>query len=223
MKVRTRNYYGGATMNKQRFDKLKLVGSIGLMAVMALSAASCATIKEMNRTITPNAYSASVGPEQTKADEDACFQFGMAESDRLLEELMAGDPEMVASEARESRAEGVARSMSKMEGGSTAAGDVAAGVAGFLFSSWDADTYDESQLASYLGMGGGLGAGLAATQRLRSTCLREKGYKVEKNEEDGSGTAHLEWADPAGITRVILREEDGTERVFYEYVTPSKR
>jgi hypothetical protein len=136
---------------------------------------------------------------------------------------MAGDPEMVASEARESGAENVARSMSKMEGGSTMAGGIAAGVAGFIFSSWDEDTYDESNLASYLGIEGGLGAGLSATQRLRSTCLRAKGYKVEDDEEDGSGTAHLEWADPAGITRVILREEDGSERVFYEYVTPSKR
>lgn len=210
-------------MDNNQIDTLKLVGSIGLAVVMALSAASCATIKEMTRTITPNAYSESVGPEQTKTDEDECFQFGMAESRRLLEELMAGDPEMVASEARESRAEGVARSMSKMEGGSTAAGDVAAGVAGFLFSSWDEDTYDESNLANYLGIDGGLGAGFTATQRLRSTCLRAKGYKVEKNEEDGSGTAHLVWAEPAGITRVVLREEDGTERVFYEYVTPSKR
>ncbi len=210
-------------MDNKIFHKLKVVGSVGLAGVIALSATSCATIKEMTRTITPNAYSESVGPEQTKADENECFQYGMAETDRLLEELMAGDPEMVASEARESGAENVARSMAKMEGGSTAAGDLAAGVAGFIFSSWDKDTYDESQLASYLGMGGGLGAGLAATQRLRNTCLRAKGYKVEDDEEDGSGTAHLAWADPAGITRVILREEDGTERVFYEYVTPSKR
>ena len=210
-------------MDNDKFDKLKMVGSVGLAVVVAFSAASCATIKEMTQTITPNAYSASVGPEQMKADENECFKHGSAETTRLLEELMAGDPEMVASEARESGAENVARSMSKMEGGSTAAGDVAAGVAGFIFSSWDEDTYDESNLANYLGMEGGLGAGFSATKRLQYTCLRAKGYKVEDDEKDGSGTAHLVWAKPAGITRVMLREEDGSERVFYEYVTPSKR
>jgi len=96
-------------------------------------------------------------------------------------------------------------------------------VSGFLFSSWDEDTYDENNLASYLGIDGGLGAGFSATKRLQYTCLRAKGYRVEDDEEDGSGTAHLVWAEPAGITRVILREEDGSERVFYGYVTPSKR
>ena len=210
-------------MDNNPFDKLKLVGSLGLAVVMALSAASCATIKKMTRTITPNAYSESVGPEQTKADKDECFQFGMAETRRLLEELLAGDPAVAANEARESGAEDVGRSIAKAEGGSTAAGDVAAGVAGFVFSSWDEDTYDESNLASYLGIDGGLGDGFSATQRLKYICLRAEGYKVEDNEEDGSGTAHLEWADPAGVTRVMLHEEDGTERVFYEYVTPSKR
>ena len=152
-----------------------------------------------------------------------CFEFGMAERGRLLDELLAGDPLVAANEVRESGAENVARSISSLEGGSTAAGDIAAGVAGFIFSSGDEDTYDESNLASYLGIDGGLGDGLSATQRLRNTCLRAKGYRVEDDEEDGSGTAHLEWADPAGITRVMLREDDGMERVFYEYVTPSKR
>ncbi|MDH3430219.1 MAG: hypothetical protein OEQ14_09425 [Gammaproteobacteria bacterium] len=210
-------------MDNDQFGTIRSIGSVGLVVVMALSVTSCATIKEMNRTITPNAYSESVGPAQMKADENECWEYGMAERSRLLEELMAGDPEMVASEARESGAENVARSMSKMEGGSTMEGDVAAGVAGFLFSSWDEDTYDESNLAKYLGIEGGLGAGFSAGKRLQYTCLRAKGYKVEDDEEDGSGTAHLVWADPAGITRVILREEDGTERVFYEYITPSKR
>ncbi len=210
-------------MDNDKCERLNLLGSVGLAVAMALSAASCATISEMNQTITPNAYSASVGPEQTKADKDECFQFGMNEKQRLLEELLAGDPSVAANEARESAAEGVARSMTKMEGGSTAAADVAGGVAGFLFSSWDKDTYDESNLANYLGIDGGLGDGLSAIKRLQYTCLRAKGYKVERDEEDGSGTAQLEWADPAGITRVILRDDDGTERVFYEFVPPSKQ
>lgn len=210
-------------MENNTFDKLKLAGSVGLVVVMALSATACDTINELTRTITPNAYSESVGPVQTEADEDECFQFGMAETRRLLDELLAGDPSVAANEARESGAEDVARSISRMEGGSTAAGDIAAGVAGFIFSSGDEDTYDESNLANYLGIDGGLGDGFSATQRLQNTCLRAKGYRVEDDEEDGSGAAHLEWADPAGITRVILREDDGTERVFYEYITPSKR
>ena len=64
------------------------------------------------------------------------------------------------------------------------AGDVAAGVAGFLFSSWDEDTYDESSFANYLGIDGRLGAGFSASQRLQYTCLRAKGYKVEANPEN---------------------------------------
>lgn len=200
-------------MDNTNFDKLKLVGSVGLAVGMALSAASCATIKEMNRTITPNAYSESVGPEQTKIDDDECFQFGMAEKRRLLDELLAGDPAVAGNELRESRAENIASEVD---------GAVAGAVAGFLFSSWDEDTYDESNLAKYLGIEGGLGAGFTATQRLRYTCLRAKGYKVEDHEEDGSGTAHLVWAEPAGVTRVVLREEDGSERVFYEYVVSGK-
>ena len=210
-------------MDNNKFDKLKLVGSLGIAVVMVLSAAACDTLNELTRTITPNAYSESVGPAQIDADEDECFEVGMAETRRLLDELLAGDPSVAANEARESGAENVARSISNLEGGSTMAGDIAAGVAGFIFSSGDEDTYDESNLANYLGIDGGLGDGFSATQRLRNTCLRARGYRVEDDEEDGSGTAHLEWADPAGITRVMLREDDGTERVFYEYVTPSKR
>lgn len=200
-------------MNSGKFDVLKGVGSVGLAVVLALSAASCATIKEMNRTITPNAHSESVGPEQAKADEDECFQFGMAEKRRLLDELLAGDPSVAGNELRESRAENIASEVD---------GAVAGAVAGFLFSSWDEDTYDESNLASYLGIDGGLGAGFSATKRLQYTCLRAKGYRVEDDEEDGSGTAHLVWAEPAGVTRVVLREEDGSERVFYEYVVSGK-
>ncbi|MDH4256990.1 MAG: hypothetical protein OEX13_21035 [Gammaproteobacteria bacterium] len=210
-------------MYTNKRDRLKLAGSVSLLLAMVLSTPSCGTIREMTRTTTPNAYSESVGPAQVKADEDECFQFGMAERRRLLDELLAGDPSVGANEAREASAGNTARTMAKMEGGSTAAGDLAAGVAGFLFSSWDEDTYDESNLAKYLGIEGGLGDGFTATQRLSYTCLRAKGYRVDDHDEDGSGTAHLVWADPAGITRVILREEDGSERVFYEYVTPSKR
>jgi len=193
------------------------------MAAIVFCTTSCGTIQEMTRTITPNAYSESVGSEQTKADQDECLQFGMAERHRLLEELLAGDPTVAANEIRESGAEDVGRSVAKMEGGSTAAGDVAAGAAGFIFSSWDEDTYDESNLAKYLGIEGGLGAGFTATKRLQYTCLRAKGYRVEDHEKDGSGTAHLVWADPRGINRVVLRGDDGAERVFYEYITPSKR
>ena len=70
-------------MDNNRCDKLKLASSVGLAVVMALFAASCATITEMTRTITPNAYSKSVGPNQTKADEDDCFQFSTAERRRV--------------------------------------------------------------------------------------------------------------------------------------------
>jgi len=210
-------------MDNNKYTTSKLLDSVSLMAVMALSVASCSTISEMTRTTTPNAYSESVGPQQTKADESECFQFGMAEKRRLLDELLAGDPSVAANESRESAAEDTAKAVAKMEGRSTASGAVAAGVAGMVFSSWDEDTYDESNLANYLGIDGGLGAGFTATQRLQYTCLRAKGYRVEDHEEDGSGTAHLVWAEPAGITRVVLRDEEGPERVFYEYVTPSKK
>ena len=196
-------------MSRITFYKLKSLGTAGLLALMALFVASCGTIAEMTRTITPNAYSNSVGPEQTKADEDECFQFGMADSNRLLDELKAGDPSVEGNQLRESRAEDIATEVD---------GVVAGAVAGFLFSYWDETTYDESNLAKYLGIEGGLGAGFTATKRLQYTCLRAKGYEVEDHEEDGSGTAHLMWAEPPEITRVILREEDGAERVFYEYV-----
>lgn len=210
-------------MDNSAFDKLKLVGTVVLGIAMALSVAGCETLENLTRTVTPNQYSESVGPAQVGADEDACFEYGYTETRRLLDELLAGDPSVGANEARESGAEAVGRTLSDLEGGSTMAGDIAAGVAGFLFSSNDVDTYDESNLANYLGIDGGLGAGMSASKRLQGTCLRAKGYIVEADEEDGTGTAHLAWADPAGITRVVLREENGSERVFYEYVTPSKR
>ena len=199
------------------------MGSLGLGVLMALSTASCSTIQNMSRTITPNAYSESVGPEQVKADEGECFQFGMAERRRLLDELLAGDPAVAANEARETAAEEFGREYVTSDGGSTMAGDVGAAVGGFLFSSWDADTYDENMLAEYLGIEGGLGAGFSAAKRLQYTCLRARGYQVDDHEEDGSGNAHLVWAGPEGITRAILREDDGTERVFFEHIPQSKK
>ena len=50
-------------------------------------------------------------------------------------------------------------------------------------------------------------------------CLRNKGYAVDDHAKDGPGTAHLVWGhegDP--ITRVVIRDPNGSERVFYEYV-----
>ena len=53
-------------------------------------------------------------------------------------------------------------------------------------------------LANYLGIEGGI-SGFSAEKRLRYICLRAKGYRVK----DG--------------------EEDGTEKRFYGYLTPSRR
>ncbi len=210
-------------MNTCTITALRYARSIALATVLAVCANACGTIANMTRTITPNEHSARVGPEQVKADEEECRQFGSAETRRLLDELLQGDPSVAANEARESRAGDTARTLTKLEGGTSAEGAVAAGVAGFLFSSWDPDTYDESHLAKYLGIEGGLGDGFIASQRLKHTCLRARGYQVDEYAEDGAGTAHLVWAPPSGITRIVLREADGTERVFHEYVTPSKR
>ena len=44
-------------MDNNKFNDLKFVGTVSLAVVMALSGTSCATLKEMTRTITPNAYS----------------------------------------------------------------------------------------------------------------------------------------------------------------------
>ena len=60
----------GAAVRTDEFDYVRLMGSLGLGVLMALSTASCSTIQNMSRTITPNAYSESVGPEKVKADED---------------------------------------------------------------------------------------------------------------------------------------------------------
>lgn len=202
---------------------LKRVGTVGLVVAAGVTFASCAGIEERSRAITPNEYSASVGSEQIKADEDECRLFGTTERLRLLNELMAGDPTVADNQARETSAEDTARTMARLKGATTAEGDLIAGAAEILFSSRDSDTYDESKLATYLGIDGGLGDGFNASQRLRYTCLRAKGYRVDDHDDDGTGTAHLIWAPPSGVTRVVLREEDSTERVFYEYVVEAKK
>ena len=153
-----------------------------------------------------------------RADEDACFKDGSSRRRQLLEELMAGDPAVVSNENREAAGRSVGRTIGKLEGGSTAAGDLGAAVGEAIFSSRDPEMEDERRLAKYLGIEGGLGDGFSATTRLRNACLRAKGYKVERYEEDGSGSAYLAW-DPA---RVMLREEDGSERVFYQYPKPKQ-
>lgn len=206
-------------MSKQQHEKRRIAGPLGLVILASISTASCGGLGNMTRTITPNAYSASVGPEQAKADESECFTYGSAERARLLKELLAGDPSVGENQARETGAGNTARTMASLKGASTAEGDLAAGAASILFSSRDSDTQDESKLAQYLGIEGGLGDGFRATKRIRNTCLRARGYQVDEYAEDGSGTAHLVWADPDGTTRVVLREADGSERVFFEYVT----
>jgi hypothetical protein len=186
---------------------------LGLAALLAFCSVSCG-----NRTITPNEYSESVGRAVMKADEDACFKEGSAKRRELLEELMAGDPAIVGNENREAAGRSVGRTMGKMEGGSTAAGDLGAAIGEAMFSSRDPEMEDERRLAKYLGIEGGLGDGFSATLRLQNICLRAKGYRVERDEEDGSGTATLAW-DPA---RVMLYEEDGSERIFYQYPMPEQ-
>ena len=187
--------------------------SLGLAALVVLWTISCAS-----RTITPNEYSESVGPAAVKADEDACFKQGSARRRDLLQELMAGDPTVAGNESREAAGRSVGQTIGKMEGGSTAAGDVGAAIGEALFRSRDPEMKDESRLAKYLGIEGGLGDGFSATLRLQNSCLRAKGYRVEDDEEDGAGTAVLAW-DPA---RVMLVEEDGSERVFYQYPMPEQ-
>ena len=189
------------------------VGPLSFVLIVSLSATSCATLKKMTQTITPNEYSESVGEEQVKADENECREFGFTEKRRLLNDLLLGDPKLAGRASRESSAEGFGRTLSDMEGGSTAAGSAAAALTSFLFSSWDSDSYDEDGLARYLGIEGGLGHGLEATLRLKHACLRVKGYEVEKYAEDGTRTeTYVEWGTK---TRAMLRGEDGSEVVFY--------
>ena len=189
----------------------RLVGLLGI-ALVALLSVSCGLVKP---TITPNEYSKSVGKKQMTADEDACFKYGSAETDRLLKELLTGNQKAANDLGREMAADNTAHSMVKIKGGSSAKADAVGAVVSMLFSSNDSDTDDERMLAKYLGVEGGLGAGFTATLRLKNTCLRRKGYKVEKYEEDGKGMHYLEWEPRA---RIVLREDDGTPVVFYEYI-----
>ena len=194
---------------------VKLAGPFSLALTLALVTTSCATLKKMTQTITPNEYSESVGEEQVKADDKECFEFGSSETRGLLNDLLLGDPKLAGRADREASAEGFGRTLSNLEGGSTAAGDAAAALTGFLFSSWDSDSDDEDGLARYLGIEGGLGAGFSALTRLKHACLRAKGYEVERYAEDGPRTeAYLDWGEK---TRAMLRGEDGSEVVFYEY------
>lgn len=186
--------------NARRFLALSL-------ALAASAALACAG------TIKPNAFSQSRTKYQIEDDENKCFQEGMAERRRLLTELVEGDPATLDRAERVGSAKSAARTLTKMEGGSTAAGDASAAVADFLFSSWDPDDADEEMLAKYLGIEGGLGDGFSATTRLKHMCLRNMGYQVDRYGEDGRGTVQLMW-DPA---RAMIREEDGSERVFYQY------
>jgi hypothetical protein len=191
--------------------------SAALLGLFALVGLSCGLAAP---TITPDEYSKSVGPRQMKADEKECFQYGMDERRRLLTELVTGDPGVAKREGRESAAKGTASSLAKMEGSSSAGADAAGAAAGFLFSSCDPSTYDEDMLAKYLGIEGGLGDGFTATKSLQYVCLRRKGYRVLEDEKDGAGIPHLEREPHA---RVVLREDDGSEVVFYEYVPRSQR
>jgi len=191
----------------------------GLLCVglVALSSVSCGLVKP---TITPDAYAKSVGKKQMKADEDACLKYGGDERHRLLVELLNGDQTTGNDLGREMAAGSTAHEMVKIKGGSSAKADAVGEVVEMLFSSNDPNTEDERRLAKYLGIEGGLGAGFTATLHLRNTCLRRKGYKVEQFEEDGKGMHYLEREPRA---RIVLREDDGTQKVLYEYIPYSQR
>ena len=175
--------------------------------------------------ITPNAYSERVGKDVMNADVDECSAKGEAERVRLLRELVAGDKDLVGRAQGEATREATGGKVGEAlapDNASSAKKDVygAVGAAAWdiLFSKYDPDTVDEDMLAKDLGIES-FTRGFATAQRLQDACLRAKGYRVKRNEKDGSGIAVL-LRDPA---RVVLRNEDGTEVVFSAYLPPSRR
>ena len=195
---------------------VRLTSLLGIGLVVLFST-SCALTKP---TITPNAYSKNVGKKQMKADEDACREYGTEERERLLQELLTGDQKLANDLGREAAANSTAHSMAKAKGSSSAKADAVGFLAELALGSWDEEALDEELLAKYLGVERKLSSGFRASQRLKHICLRRKGYKVVKYEEDGTGIPHLERKP---YTRVLLREADGSEKVFYEHIPPSHR
>jgi len=201
------------------------LAGLGAILGMLLSLSCSMIVLTKSGMITPNEYSESVGKELIYADIDECDAQADAQRKQLLEELMLGDPDVVRRLQQEAKSEAKGEKVGEVlapEGASTATEDlygaIGAATWDILFGEYHPDAVDEEMLANYLGIEGGI-SGFSAEQRLRYICLRAKGYRVKDNEKDGAGTPYLV-REPA---KVMLREEDGTEKRFYGYLPPSRR
>jgi hypothetical protein len=203
-----------------------LAGPCGLAILGMLLSLSCSQIV-LTKTgmITPNAYSESIGKEQMSADVDECDAWAADQRERLLEELLLGDPEVVERLEKQAKRDAKGEKAAEFftpENASSAKEDLYGAIGALtwdiLFGESRPDADDEEMLANYLGIEGGI-SGFSAEKRLEYICLRGKGYRVKDDEEDGAGTPYLV-REPA---KVMLREKDGTEKRFYGYLAPSRR
>ena len=177
---------------------------------------------------TPNAFSESRGAEQTADDIWECKAAGEAEQVRLLTELRDFDPYLIEYAARTAKIDGVGQSVGKtaantdvdtsgsgvqVSGGgssSRAEQDIAGAAGSIVASIFMDDGYDPNKqplvdLEEYL-------EDNDTFVRFTNMCLRQKGYQVDENAEDGSGTVSL---NPE-LLSVTIRRNDCVAVTLYK-------
>jgi hypothetical protein len=177
---------------------------------------------------TPNEFSESRGATEIADDIWACKGAGEAEQNRLLTELRDYDPYLREYAAREAKIDGIGQSAGRtaantdidtsgsgvrVSGDSSSSDfkkDVAGAAGSIVASIFMDDGYDPSKqplmdLEDFLQEDD-------TFVRFTNICLRQKGYQVDENAEDGSGSVSV---NPE-LLAVTVRRDDCVEVTLYK-------
>jgi hypothetical protein len=177
---------------------------------------------------TPNEFSESRGAEQTADDIWECKAAGEGDQVRLLTELRDFDPYLNEYAARSARVDGVGQSVGRtaantdvdtsgsgvrVSGGGSggkleqevagAAGSIVASV--FMDDGYDPNKQPLMDLEDYLEEND-------TFVRFTNMCLRQKGYQVDENAEDGNGAVSLN----PDLLAVTIRRSDCVDVTLYK-------
>lgn len=177
---------------------------------------------------TPNEFSESRGATEIADDIWACKAAGEAEQNRLLTELRDYDPYLREYAARTAKIDGIGQGAGSVaantdvdtsgdgvrvsgNGSSSRFAKDVAGAAGSIIAGILMDDgYDPSK-QPLMDLEGFLQDDDTFV-RFTNICLRQKGYQVDENAEDGSGTASV---SPERLT-VTIRRDDCVEVTLYK-------
>ena len=176
---------------------------------------------------TPNAFSESRGAEEIANDIWECKAAGEAEQNRLVGELWAFDPYLEEYARRKAGNKSIGQSV----GSAAANTDVDTSGEGVRVSSGSSTGFEEDMagVAGSIAADILLGTGYDESKqplmdmedyvqesdtfvRFTNMCLRQKGYQVDENAQDGSGTVFV---NPEQLS-VMIRRNDCVEVTMYQ-------